>query len=250
MHVRPWALFLISMACRTYKLPLKCASFSGWRAASTCCNGFSVAYGRPTASRAIFPTVAVCVLLHGSKCVAVFVTFCTPCARVCVSVCLCVGVCVPGDAGGKATRLQLCYRPTFRRCPFVPLPFALSLPPLPLPRSGSSVKLLQMEKRDAGLSAVERWYATCRQGLLGVLFVMANDTSEKRWRAWFLAIFEMLQARVCARACVGFGAVGSSCALSSLNCRCVCLGGGRGTVSERGTGWVAGGSICVGSLLK
>jgi hypothetical protein len=47
---------------------------------------------------------------------------------------------------------------------------------------------------------MERLYRTWRQGLLGVLFVMANDgVAEKRWRAWFLIIFHMLQVRACGK---------------------------------------------------
>ena len=43
------------------------------------------------------------------------------------------------------------------------------------------------------LGAVERWYATTKRGLLGVLFVMSNDVSETPWRAWFIVLFHMLQ---------------------------------------------------------
>jgi hypothetical protein len=41
---------------------------------------------------------------------------------------------------------------------------------------------------------MERWIKSCRQGLLGVLFVMNNDAqAEHRWRSWFLVVFHMLQ---------------------------------------------------------
>ena len=44
-------------------------------------------------------------------------------------------------------------------------------------------------------SALERWYADFRRGLLGVLFVMANDTAHapKQWKSWFIVVFHMLQ---------------------------------------------------------
>ena len=42
-------------------------------------------------------------------------------------------------------------------------------------------------------SGLERWFATAKRGVLGVLFVMSNDVSEKRWRAWFIVVFHMLQ---------------------------------------------------------
>ena len=45
----------------------------------------------------------------------------------------------------------------------------------------------------AASSALERWFATAKRGVLGVLFVMSNDVSEKRWRAWFIVVFHMLQ---------------------------------------------------------
>ncbi len=47
---------------------------------------------------------------------------------------------------------------------------------------------------DGGLTPLERWYLASRQGLLGVLFVMANDVSEKRARAWGILVFHGLQA--------------------------------------------------------
>ena len=46
---------------------------------------------------------------------------------------------------------------------------------------------------DADLTSMERLFQTCKQGLFGVLFVMSNDTSESKYRAWFIKLFHMLQ---------------------------------------------------------
>ena len=50
---------------------------------------------------------------------------------------------------------------------------------------------------NGGSSALERLYARFRQGLLGVLFVMANDAAHapKPWKSWFIVVFHMLQVR-------------------------------------------------------
>ena len=43
-------------------------------------------------------------------------------------------------------------------------------------------------------SSLEQLYAMAKQGLLGVLFVMANDAhSPKQWKSWFIVGFNMLQ---------------------------------------------------------
>jgi hypothetical protein len=43
-------------------------------------------------------------------------------------------------------------------------------------------------------SSLEQLYAVAKQGLLGVLFVMANDAhSPKQWKSWFIVGFHMLQ---------------------------------------------------------
>ena len=41
--------------------------------------------------------------------------------------------------------------------------------------------------------SLERWLATAKRGLLGVLFVMSNDEYERPWLAWSIVLFHMLQ---------------------------------------------------------
>jgi len=45
-------------------------------------------------------------------------------------------------------------------------------------------------------TSLENLFATAKQGVLGVLFVMANDAhAPKHWKSWVLVVFHMLQVR-------------------------------------------------------
>jgi hypothetical protein len=43
------------------------------------------------------------------------------------------------------------------------------------------------------LTTLERLFQKSKQGLFGVLFVMSHDTSENKYRAWFMVVFHALQ---------------------------------------------------------
>ena len=43
------------------------------------------------------------------------------------------------------------------------------------------------------LTSLEKLFQTWKQGLFGVLFVMSNDASESKYRAWFIVLFHQLQ---------------------------------------------------------
>ena len=42
-------------------------------------------------------------------------------------------------------------------------------------------------------TAIERWVRVSKQGVMGVLFVMSSDVSEKRAKTWFFTILQMFQ---------------------------------------------------------
>ncbi len=46
------------------------------------------------------------------------------------------------------------------------------------------------------LTTLERLFQKSKQGLFGVLFVMSHDTSENKYRAWFMVVFHALQVTV------------------------------------------------------
>lgn len=112
-----------------------------------------------------------------------------PCSRCTGSQCQnqCLGSLAPGPTALSA---MVDCRPPSPHC-VGPVPF-MTLGSAQAPPGGN--KAAQAVATFGDVTAMERLYRTCRQGLLGVLFVMANDgVAEKRWRAWFLIVFHMLQ---------------------------------------------------------